>query len=285
LSYCVIPDARGRERSRPAEAVLAEIERLAAQGVGEIVLTGIHLGRYGRGGVGPGGGRRGPDLAGLVSRALQIPGSFRLRLSSIELGEVTDDLARMLARGGRLARHLHLPLQSGSDGVLARMNRPYTAGEFLARLGRVRELAGDIGVTTDAMAGFPGESEEDFERTLDVLKRMGPHRVHRFPFSPREGTPAAAMGPAADDGTMRRRMEALRRAASRLWRAYAARFLGRTLEIVAEPGSKPGSIEGYSSEYLRVTATGVPACVRHGSLIGVAAEALRRGKVAGRMAP
>jgi len=253
-SYCILPDVRGPERSRPPGSVIDEVGRLAAAGVGEIVLCGIHLGRYGKGATEDGGGGGGGecDLTALVRRALELTGEFRLRLSSVEIGEVTDELARMMGTEPRLASHLHLPVQSGSDQVLEAIRRPYTRSEFLSGLERIRERAGDIGVTTDVIVGFPGETEEDFAETVSCLQAAGPHRVHRFVFSAREGTPAARMENAVGAITAQWRMDELAGVCAALTEEYASARIGTELEVLAEPGREPGAIEGYSSEYLRV---------------------------------
>jgi len=269
-SYCVLPEVRGRERSRPAALVLEEIGRLADAGVGEIVLCGIHLGRYGR----EPDGRGEDSLTSLVRRALELPGNFRLRLSSVEIGEVTNELVGMLGRESRMACHLHLPLQSGSDRVLEAMRRPYTRSEFLAGIERIRGLAGDIGITTDVIVGFPGESDGDFAETVSCLEAARPHRVHRFVFSPREGTPAALMDGAVDTATAGRRMDALAELGLGLTREFASSRIGRDLDVIAEPGREPGSVEGYSSEYLRVKVAPAPRQDVVGKVIGVRPEKL-----------
>ena len=261
-SYCVLPETRGRERSRPPGAVLDELRRLGEAGVGEIVLCGIHLGRYGR--ALP--ARERADLTSLVRLALELPGTWRLRLSSIEIGEVTDGLAGMMTSGGRLARHLHLPMQSGSDRVLGGMRRPYARGEFLRRVERIRRIAGDIGFTTDVMVGFPGETDQDFADTLSAVRITWPHRVHRFAFSPRRGTRAERMSGRVDDATVSRRMRRLGALSDGLAEEFASSRMGSELEILGEPGRPAGSIEGYSSEYLRVRVEPAPPGGAAGSI-------------------
>jgi threonylcarbamoyladenosine tRNA methylthiotransferase MtaB len=180
-AFCVIPHVRGASRSRAAAAVLREVERRVQQGHREVVLTGINLGCYRD-------RAAGYDLPRLVRAAGATPGLARLRLSSIEINHVTDSLASALRETPTVARHLHVPLQSGDDRVLRAMGRRYDAATYLRRLERLR----DFNLTTDAIVGFPGEDEPAFGRTLDVIERAGVTAVHVFPYSPRPGTATAA---------------------------------------------------------------------------------------------
>ncbi|MBM4050989.1 MAG: tRNA (N(6)-L-threonylcarbamoyladenosine(37)-C(2))-methylthiotransferase MtaB, partial [Planctomycetes bacterium] len=186
-SYCIVPLVRGPVRSRPLEAIQREAERLAANGYREIVLTGIHLGAYGR----DTGGR--PGLCDVIEGLLDVPGLERIRLSSIEVNEFTDRLLALAVGSSKLCPHFHFPLQSGDDEILRAMNRTYTAAEYLSVLDRARARIERPSFTTDVMVGFPGEGERHFQNTLDVCRRAGFSRMHIFPFSPRPGTPAATM--------------------------------------------------------------------------------------------
>ncbi len=180
-SFCVIPLVRGASRSRRADAVLAEVRRRVEQGHREVVLTGINLGCYrDREAV--------YDLPRLIREAGATPGLARLRLSSIEVNHLTEPLVAALRETPTVSRHLHVPLQSGDDGVLRAMARRYDSGTYLRRVG----LAGDFNLTTDVIVGFPGEEEEAFERTLRVVGEAGATKVHVFPYSPRPGTATAA---------------------------------------------------------------------------------------------
>jgi threonylcarbamoyladenosine tRNA methylthiotransferase MtaB len=181
-NFCVVPLVRGASRSRPAAAVLAEISRRVAQGHREVVLTGINLGCYRDR---PGGYR----LPRLVREAGAVPGLARLRLSSIEVNHVDDSLVAALRETPSVSRHLHVPLQSGDDRMLAEMGRRYTPGTFLRR---VAPLQGEFNLTTDVIVGFPGETEAAYERTLRVVEAAGITKVHVFPYSPRPGTVTAA---------------------------------------------------------------------------------------------
>jgi threonylcarbamoyladenosine tRNA methylthiotransferase MtaB len=180
-NFCVIPVVRGPSRSRTAAAVLREIAKRAAQGHREIVLTGINLGCYRD-------RTAGSTLASLVRDAGEVDGVERLRLSSIEINHVSDELVAALRETNVVAKHLHVPLQSGDDGVLRAMGRRYSAATYLRRL----EPLGDFNLTADVMVGFPGEDEAAFRRTLEVVARAGITKVHVFPYSPRPGTATAA---------------------------------------------------------------------------------------------
>jgi len=180
-SFCVIPLVRGPSRSRPAEAVLAEVRRRVAQGHREVVLTGINLGCYRDRGAGF-------DLARLVREAGSVPGLARLRLSSIEINHVNDALVAALRETPTVSRHLHVPLQSGDDRVLREMGRRYASATYLRRLEPLRE---EVNLTSDVIVGFPTEDERAFEQTLRVAERAGLTKVHVFPYSPRPGTRTA----------------------------------------------------------------------------------------------
>ncbi len=240
-TYCVIPSLRGPSRSRPLEEVLAEAESLVRGGTREIVLTGVCLGDW---------KEEGEGLEKLVRGLLALEGSFRLRLSSLEPERVTPSFLETLAEAGRgrVCPHLHLPLQSGSDRVLKRMGRRYRREDFLSILETARRVFGPaFSFTTDVIAGFPGEEEEDFQATLDLLEEGEPTRVHVFPFSAREGTPAARLPGPVPRGVIRERTVRLLEKA-RLWAERAARKrLGAREEVLLE---KSG--EGVSAGYQRV---------------------------------
>jgi len=230
-TYCIIPYARGPSRSRPAEEVLREVGELVAAGFKEVVLTGIHLGAWGLDQKGPEGGSR---LADLVRRVASVPGLARVRLSSIEPLEVTDELIELMATDPRVCRHLHVPLQSGSDAVLEKMNRHYTAEQYLAMVERVRARVPEVGLTTDVMVGFPGETDDDFEATLDVVRRARFSRLHVFRFSRRPGTPAADMPGQVAPAVKKARSARLIRLGRRLAREFHESLLGMVLEVLVE---------------------------------------------------
>lgn len=244
-AYCIIPSIRGAERSRPPAAVLREAKRLLERGYRELVLCGIRLGAY---------RSEGLDLAGLLREMLaRNAGRFRLRLSSLNPAEVTEELLAVMQGDPRAAPHLHLPLQSGDTGVLRRMGRPYTPGIYLAKVERIRTVLEDPAITTDLMVGFPGEDEAAFERSLILLERAAAARVHVFPFSPRPGTRAAALE-AVPEGVKRGRMETALAVAARLKERYDRSHLGRSATVLVEEGHGPGAgpPSGLTARYQRV---------------------------------
>lgn len=255
-TYCIIPRARGRPRSRRPENVRAEVERLARAGYREIVLAGIHLGAYGRDlapepGAGGPGGR--PGLAGVLRLIHDVEGIVRIRLSSLEPMDAGEDLLETMAALPKVCPHLHLPVQSGSDRILARMRRRYTTAAFRRLAERARALLPDVGITTDVMAGFPGETEEDHRATLAFLEEIGFSRLHVFPFSPRQGTPAARFPDPVPAAVKERRVAELIALGERLALAFHRRLVGRDVEVlVEEEAAGDGRLQGYSANYVRV---------------------------------
>ncbi|NLW10325.1 MAG: tRNA (N(6)-L-threonylcarbamoyladenosine(37)-C(2))-methylthiotransferase MtaB [Firmicutes bacterium] len=253
-SYCKIPFARGPVRSLPPPMVLAELRRFFDLGFKEVVLVGIHLGHYGR--------DRGWNLAGLLRMIVQEMaeafrgGSFRLRLGSLEPVDITAEFMEVFFKAGFLCPHLHIPLQSGSRSVLARMNRPYTPEEYARLLADLRRHLPDLAVSTDLMVGFPGESEEEFQETLDFLEKQEFSRVHVFPFSPREGTRAAEMPGHLPRRVIEERKKAALAVAGRVAAGYRQGLLGKTEEVLVEEETAPGCWEGLSGRYLRVRLEG-----------------------------
>lgn len=245
-SYCKVRLARGRARSRPAEDAKRSLEALTAAGHREVVLTGIHLGAWGR--------ERGDGLASLLAELLNVEGLERLRLSSIEPLELDDALLELIAASrGSLAPHLHVPLQSGSDSVLRRMNRGYTAAEALGRITRARELIPGLGLGLDVLVGFPGESDDDFAATVRAVEESGAGYLHVFAYSPRAGTPAAGYPHQVPDEVKSRRSRELRRLSTERARAFGSTSLGRILYVLVErrPPNARGRRVGVSGEYLR----------------------------------
>jgi threonylcarbamoyladenosine tRNA methylthiotransferase MtaB len=184
-SYCIVPKVRGPGRSANPEDILEEIRSLVSHGFQEIVLTGIHLGAYGR--------NRGVSLADLLRRIVEIPGLGRIRLSSIEPMDFTRDIVKLAAENPVIARHFHIPLQSGSDRILRRMRRPYTVAQFRELLQYIHRELPDAGLGTDILVGFPGETERDFAETCALIEDSPLAYLHVFPFSPREGTEACLL--------------------------------------------------------------------------------------------
>ncbi len=268
-SYCVVRLVRGRPRSRPLdEAVAAAGEALAA-GCGEIVLSGIDVGAYRDAG--------GADLSDLVRALVDLPGLLRLRLSSIEPEHLDERLLDSLAHP-RVARHLHVPLQSADDGVLAAMRRRYDMAGYLATAARVRARLGDAMLSTDVIVGFPGEDDEAFARTLAALEGGLFGRVHVFAFSPRPGTEAAGLKP-LPDAVVRARAAAAGEAARAAGRRAAIQALGRRAEVLVED-RRDGLWRGYSSRYVRYTLTGL---ARPGQLVEAVADAVHGDSVSGRI--
>jgi threonylcarbamoyladenosine tRNA methylthiotransferase MtaB len=231
-AFCVIPQVRGASRSRRAEAVLREVRRRVGQGHREVVLTGINLGCYRDREAGYG-------LARLVREAGSVPGLARLRLSSIEINHVNAELAEALRETPAVARHLHVPLQSGDDRVLRAMGRRYDAATYLRRV----EPLADFNLTTDAIVGFPGEDEAAFGRTLSVIEAAGVTKVHVFPYSPRPGTATAATD-TVPAGAKRERCERLREVSRRASLARWREKLGREDVVLVD---RPG--RGYGDDY------------------------------------
>jgi threonylcarbamoyladenosine tRNA methylthiotransferase MtaB len=252
-TYCIIPYARGPVRSRAPERVRAAAERLAAEGYREIVLTGIHLGLYGRD-LG-----HGVDLITVLKLLEDIPGLERVRLSSLDPHEVTPDLLAYMAEHARVCPHLHIPVQSGSNAVLKRMGRPYTREEYLKLVEKIRRVLPDVGLTTDIIVGFPGETEADFQATLDLAQQAGFSRLHVFSYSPRQGTPAAAMPDQVDARIKDERSRRLIALGKELALKFHGRYLGRTLEVLVEEEREGGDLAGYSGNYIRVRLSGPDA--------------------------
>jgi threonylcarbamoyladenosine tRNA methylthiotransferase MtaB len=241
-AFCIIPKVRGPSRSRPIPELEAEVARLVRSGHREVVLCGIHIGHWGR--------DLGLGLADLLARlaALEVEGAdFRLRLSSIEATEVEGAVLEALAaHPRRIAPHLHMPLQSGDDGVLSAMNRWYTAGDYLAACARIRATLDRPAFSADVLVGFPGEDGPAFERTLAVVREAGFARVHAFPFSPRPGT-AAEGRPPPPGGEVRERRARLSEVAHETAAAYRSSLAGSRDRVLLEGGEV-----GLSGRYQRV---------------------------------
>jgi len=260
-SFCIIPKVRGTAVSRPLDRAVDEARRLVENGYQEIVLTGVHLGSYGK------------DLAGrsmladLVERLLGVPGLRRLRLSSLEANEITDPLIALMAADRRFCPHLHLPLQSGDDEVLRAMRRRYNSRQYLASCDRVAERVAEPSFTADVIVGFPGETDEQFGRTLEVCRRVGFSRIHVFPYSRRRGTDAAGM-PDLPGRVKKERLHRLERLAAELTDAYARRFIGRDVEVLLETQG------GYTERYLKARVPGTP-----NTIVRVRVERVEHGEI------
>lgn len=260
-SYCIVPYARGPSRSRPAERVLAEAAGLVAKGYKEIVLTGTHIGLYGQGvdacplsgdPADPQGDRDTPQpLPDIIRLVAGIPGLIRLRVSSLEPHDVTDDLLDCL-RLPQVCHHLHLPLQSGSDRVLCAMGRRYDVAGFLDVVRRARRVAPDIGVTADVIAGFPGETPEDFDETLRVAREARFSRIHAFKFSARPGTKAYGLPDKVSERQKEERISTLIAAGRELSLDFHRKHVGRSMEVLVEDDrTGDGLLTGVTRNYIR----------------------------------
>jgi len=253
-SFCIVPEVRGGNRSQQPDRILAEIRRLHAAGFPEVVLTGIHLGTYGRDLAPP------TSLSELCLRIASLDGAPRMRLSSLDPHEVKPDLIRLLAESPRFCRHLHLPLQSGDEGILRRMRRGHTAAQFRELVERLAAVVPGIAVSGDVIVGFPGEDDEAFRRTHDLLEALPIAGLHVFSFSRRPGTDAAEHPNQVPKAVKAERSRALRGLAARKAQAFQRRFLGETLEVAVLDREGPdGLLEGLSDNYLRVWFAGDPA--------------------------
>ncbi len=250
-TYCIIHVARGPQRSRPPGQILAEIRSLLAAGYQEVVLTGVHVGAYGHD---RNSGESQPDLWTLVTRILTETEVPRLRLSSIEPWDLPEHAFHLWA-DPRLCRHLHLPLQSGCDATLHRMARRYTTAEFASLVASARDAIPDLAVTTDIIVGFPGETDAEFEESLDFVQAMGFARLHVFPYSIRQGTPAAEMAGQVLSPIKAERARVMRDMAAASATAFRQRFVGREMVVLWETSrtSESGPVwSGLTDNYLRV---------------------------------
>ena len=242
-AYCVVPLVRGREKSLPSDQVVAEVRQRVAEGDKEVVLTGTKVGLY---------QDQGTSLKGLLQRLLAETDVERLRLSSLQPSEVSPELIG-LWQDSRLCRHFHLSLQSGSDGVLRRMRRGYTAAGYLEVIALIQDMVPEVAITTDVIVGFPGETEADFEASYELCRQIGFARIHVFPYSPRGGTEAARMPDGVGDGVKRERSHKMLALAGESAQNFRHRFLGKTMEVLWEKQAD-GVWAGLTDNYTRVYA-------------------------------
>ncbi len=258
-TYCIIPSVRPGLRSRSPEDIETEVRRLVDNGYQEIVLCGIHLGHYGVDATRGRSGQAPFRLRHLIERLDQIPGTWRLRLSSIEAGEVGDDFIQAAVQCQHLCPHFHPALQSGSDAVLSRMRRRYRIGSFLRKLDEFRQKLVLPAFSTDVIVGFPGETEGEFQETLDACEAAGFMKIHAFPFSARKGTPAADFHNQVSSEVKKERMDRLALLEQKLAHRYHESLLGRTLSVMIEGEIRPGWMRGTSCRYSPVEVSGTPA--------------------------
>ncbi len=243
-TYCIVPQARGVSRAVPLERLVEQAHTLVAAGAREIVVTGINVGRYRD-------AQTGADLATLLE-ALAASGIARLRLSSIEPPDLTDRLLSVMASLPSFCPHLHVPLQSGSDRVLAAMGRAYDSAAFLERIAAALARIPGLALTTDVIAGFPGETAPDLAATLDVCRRAGFTKMHVFRYSRRPGTPAAAMPDQLPPALIAAHAEEIRALGTRLRTTWLDTFVGRSIEVVVERVNDDGTAEGTTQLYAKV---------------------------------
>jgi tRNA-2-methylthio-N6-dimethylallyladenosine synthase len=241
-SYCIVPQTRGREVSRPPEEVVTEVEALAADGVVEVTLLGQNVCSYGR----DLPKERRASFAELLNRIDAVDGISRIRYTSPHPKDIREDVIRAHAELSSVCEHIHLPLQSGSSRVLKAMRRTYNRERYLDRVAQIRERVPDCALTTDIIVGFPGETEEDFARTLEVVDQVGYDGAFTFIFSPRRGTEAATLPDQVPHPVKRERMERLVELVQRRARERAQRFVGRTQEALVEGPSRtdPARLRG-----------------------------------------
>lgn len=245
-TYCIIPYARGPLRSRSLESIRTETQRLISAGFKEIVLIGIHLGCYGK------ENPDGPTLYDAVKTVLDVPGVLRLRLGSLESVEVEPRLLTLMQEDARFCRHLHLPLQSGCDKTLQAMHRPYTTAKFKTLLADIKTKVPDIAITTDVIAGFPGETEADFETTCKFAESCGFSKMHIFPFSARKGTPAEKFAGAVTEAVKKERADILGRIDETMHKAFLQAMVGQNAEVLFEQPAGEDYFEGLTCNYQRV---------------------------------
>jgi threonylcarbamoyladenosine tRNA methylthiotransferase MtaB len=242
-AYCIIPTVRGSARSRPAGAILDEVARRVDDGQPEMVMTGISVGDYRD-------PERGLELGDLMCEVARVPGVQRVRLSSVEVIHVAESLLRALTDEPKVCPHLHVPMQSGDDAVLRDMGRHYGCAEYLDHVARLRRAAPDVNVTTDVIVGFPTEDEAAFQRTLDAVDEAGISRVHVFPYSPRPGTRAEALGDLVTPQEKKRRGQVLRGRSEVRSRMHRSRKLGWPLEVLIDKIAD-SQCSGYTADYTR----------------------------------
>ena len=256
-SYCIVPYVRGREKSRQPEDIIREIRHLVADGVVEVMLLGQNVNSYGKNLEKP------VSFAALLEQIAQIDGLKRIRFMTSHPKDLSDELIAVMARYPKICRHIHLPLQSGSSCVLKVMNRRYTKEQYLALTEKIRQAIPDISLTTDIIVGFPGETEEDFEETLDVVRRVRYDSAFTFIYSRRTGTPAAAMENQVDESVVKERFDRLLTLVQEISREECSRFEGRTMDVLVEGVNEQDEhlVTGRLGNNLLVHFPGTPADV------------------------
>jgi threonylcarbamoyladenosine tRNA methylthiotransferase MtaB len=269
-SYCIIPYVRGRVRSKDPEDVIKEVTTLVEKGYKEIVLTGIHTGRYGT--------DINTTLEELLNKLVNIPNIYRIRLSSIEINEITPGIKELLKENKVMAKHLHIPLQSGSNKILKLMNRRYNKEEFLSMVDNLRDIP-DISLTTDLIVGFPNEGEEEFNETIDTLKKIGFTKIHTFPYSKRKGTPAAIMDNQVFPEEKKKRVHRILDLSNKYEHNFYESKIGKIYDGVVEIHSN-GTTIVHTSNFIPVIINDI---VEEGTIVDVKIEKVEDLKVYGRI--
>ena len=246
-SFCLIPITRGRSRSRNKDEILKEARFLISQGYKEIVLTGIHVGGYGQ-------DIEGYSFSDLVDEISSLDGLYSLRISSIEESEIDDKFIDLLKTRKNIAKHMHIPLQSGSEEVLKNMNRKYNKDQFISKLQKIREAVPDIALTTDVIVGFPGETDENFKETIQTIKDCGFNMLHVFPFSPRENTKAFMMKNQIHPDIKNERSKVLLNLSNELWSKYCTKFIDSEADVLVEEYDvNTHTCKGHTTNYLSIS--------------------------------
>lgn len=243
-SYCAIPLARGKSRNSPTADICREAETIAASGVREIVLTGVNIGDFGK--------TSGESLLDLLQALDRVQGVERIRISSIEPNLLADEMIDWIARSRTVMPHFHIPLQSGSNRILAAMRRRYRRELFAARVQKIKRLLPRAFIGVDVIVGFPGERDDDFRATCDFLQTLAPASLHIFPYSERPGTPAAAMTASVPKPERAARAQTLRELSALLNRQFYAANIGHTTRVLWESACKGGLMFGFSDNYLKI---------------------------------
>jgi threonylcarbamoyladenosine tRNA methylthiotransferase MtaB len=248
-SYCVVPSARGGEKSREANSILSEIDCLVENGYKEVVLTGVHIGRY---------NKDGSNLVRLTEKILKDTEVQRLRFTSIDPNEFSDELIDLISKSKRIARHLHIPLQSGDDQILFLMKREYTTDDYRRLLEKIRKAIPEVMIGADVIVGFPGETDKQFENTYQFISSSPLSYLHVFSYSDRKGPSASQLPGKVPPQTVHTRSELLHDLGGKKWEQYLDLFIGKTLEVLVEHkrDKKTNKLSGLSGNYIRVSLDG-----------------------------
>lgn len=271
-SYCIIPFARGPIRSKRAKDVIEELKKIADMGYKEVVLSGIETGSY------ESNGLRLSDLIELI--LIEVPKIERIRISSIEMTTIDDKMIELFKTSKIIANHIHLPLQSGNERILKLMNRKYSPSEFIAKVNKLREVSPDISITTDVIAGFPGETDLEHKDTIEFIKKVGFSMLHVFPFSKRNGTAAAKMKGVNDTVKKQRTLELIE-LSKELNDDYNKKFINTVQQVIVEEKYDDNYMVGHTSNYLKVY---LPLDEKYlKKMVNVEIESIKKDKIFGKM--